>query len=469
MAVLPVAAARWSDRVPVLVLGGGACGLSAALAVRERGLRAVVLERTAEPQGSTSMSSGLIPAAGSALQRAAGIDDSVQRLIDDIAQRTGGTADPAVTRACAAAAGPVIDWLAGRWGVPLEFAPNWEALGHSRSRMHRVPGGAGDDLMRHLVAAARGAGVDIVGEAHVTALFVAPDGTLAGARAEMAGGGLRDVACTTMILATSGFGANSEMVREFLPEIAGAAYYGWDYNMGDAVRWGRALGAQLGDMDAYQGHPALADPQRISLHFEGIVAGGVQVNARGERFYDEADNPSSGGVHVLRQPGKFAFVVYGQDHYAEALTRKRTQIADDMGAIMHESTVAGLADRMGVPAAALEATLRETERLAAQGQPDRFGRRFPPGHRMRPPFHAIRVRGALFHTQGGLAVDGSARVLRSDGTPFANLFAGGGAARGISGAGARGYLPGNGLLTALCLGRIAGDTAAFQSAALEAR
>jgi len=464
MAILPAAAARWADRVPVLVVGGGACGLSAALAARERSVRVLLLERAAEPQGSTAMSSGLIPAPGSALQRAAGIDDSPQRMVDDIMARTGGGADPVVTRVCAEAAGPTIDWLAGRWSVPLEFAPNWEALGHSRSRMHRVPGGAGDDLMRHLVAAARAAGVAIVGEAHVTELFAGGDGLVAGVRAQMAGGETRDIAADTLILATSGFGADAGMVREFMPEIAGAAYYGWDFNTGDAVRWGRALGAQLGDMDAYQGHPALADPQRISLHFEGIVAGGVQVNADGERFYNEADNPSSGGTHVLRQPGQFAYVIYGQDHYAEALTRKRTQIADDMGAIVHESTIAGLATRIGVPAATLEASLRETEQLAATGVPDRFGRSFGPAHRMRPPFHAIRVRGSLFHTQGGLAVDGAARVLRADGTPFPNLFAGGGAARGISGAGGRGYLPGNGLLTALCLGRIAGDTAARQAA-----
>ena len=463
MAILPATALRPADLAPVLVVGGGACGLTAALAARERGVRVVVLERSAEPQGSTAMSSGLIPAPGSALQRAAGIDDSPQRMIDDILQRTAGQADPVVTRVCAELAGPTIDWLAGRWQVPLEFAPNWEALGHSRSRMHRVPGGAGDDLMRHLAAAARRAGAEIVGDAHVTELFATPEGTVAGVRLRRPDGTHRDIACRTLILATSGFGANAGMVREFMPEIAGAAYYGWDYNLGDAVRWGRALGARLGDMDAYQGHPALADPHRISLHFEGIVAGGVQVNAQGMRFYNEADNPSSGGIHVLRQPGQYAYVVYGQDHYAEALTRKRTQIADDMGAIIHAGTISDLAARMGVPAAALQESLTETERLGAVGMPDRFGRRFASGQRMRAPFHAIRVRGALFHTQGGLAVDGEARVLREDGSAFANLFAGGGAARGISGPGARGYLPGNGLLTALCLGRIAGENAAARA------
>jgi fumarate reductase flavoprotein subunit len=66
----------------------------------------------------------------------------------------------------------------------------------------------------------------------------------------------------------------------------------------------------------------------------------------------------------------------------------------------------------------------------------------------------------LFHTQGGLAIDGFAHVLKADGTPIANLFAGGGAACGVSGSRIEGYLSGNGLLTAIALGSIAGQSAA---------
>ena len=72
----------------------------------------------------------------------------------------------------------------------------------------------------------------------------------------------------------------------------------------------------------------------------------------------------------------------------------------------------------------------------------------------------VKVTGALFHTQGGLAIDTAARVLRADGTALPNLFAGGGAAVGVSGTGVEGYLSGNGLLTAFTLGRIAGQSAA---------
>ena len=75
------------------------------------------------------------------------------------------------------------------------------------------------------------------------------------------------------------------------------------------------------------------------------------------------------------------------------------------------------------------------------------------------------MTGALFHTQGGLRIDQKARVLRQDGAPFANLFAGGGAACGVSGSGDSGYLSGNGLLSAVVLGRIAGSATASRQPA----
>ena len=75
-------------------------------------------------------------------------------------------------------------------------------------------------------------------------------------------------------------------------------------------------------------------------------------------------------------------------------------------------------------------------------------------------YYAVKVTGALFHTQGGLAVDSNGRVKRRDGTIFPNLFAAGGAAAGVSGSTAAGYLSGNGLLTATVLGRLAGRAAA---------
>jgi fumarate reductase flavoprotein subunit len=114
-----------------------------------------------------------------------------------------------------------------------------------------------------------------------------------------------------------------------------------------------------------------------------------------------------------------------------------------------------LAAITGLPQAALEKTLAETALAADQKATDRFGRRFDKAA-LTPPYHAVLVTGALFHTQGGLIVDKDAQVLREDGRKMPNLFAGGGAARGVSGPSDWGYLSGNGLLTAVTLGHIAG-------------
>jgi fumarate reductase flavoprotein subunit len=103
--------------------------------------------------------------------------------------------------------------------------------------------------------------------------------------------------------------------------------------------------------------------------------------------------------------------------------------------------------------------LKRTLQQVKSGK-DPFGRDFSTKPFLQPPYYAIKVTGALFHTQGGLVVDEHARVLDKAGKPIPKLFAGGGAACGLSGAHVWGYLSGNGLLSAIVLGRIAGDAAA---------
>eukprot|EP00931_Biecheleriopsis_adriatica_P084958 TRINITY_DN59082_c0_g1_i1.p1 TRINITY_DN59082_c0_g1~~TRINITY_DN59082_c0_g1_i1.p1 ORF type:complete len:107 (-),score=22.63 TRINITY_DN59082_c0_g1_i1:245-535(-) len=79
---------------------------------------------------------------------------------------------------------------------------------------------------------------------------------------------------------------------------------------------------------------------------------------------------------------------------------------------------------------------------------------------MTEPLYTVRVRAALFHTQGGLLTDTSGLVLRPGGQSVAEgLYAAGGTAAGMSGDGAAGYLSGNGLLHAVVSGRWAGEAA----------
>ena len=75
--------------------------------------------------------------------------------------------------------------------------------------------------------------------------------------------------------------------------------------------------------------------------------------------------------------------------------------------------------------------------------------------------HVYAERARVAVSQQPAARDGDARVLRPDGRALPNLFAGGGAARGVSGARIEGYLSGNGLLAAVGYGALAGSAAAL--------
>jgi len=213
-------------------------------------------------------------------------------------------------------------------------------------------------------------------------------------------------------------------------------------------------------MSGYQGHGSVAHPHGILISWAVVMEGGFQVNQNGERFSDESLGYSEQAAVVLAQPGCIAFDIFDERIAAIARQFADFRQAEELGAIIEAPTLAFLAERLNVPPPALAQSLAEIEEARHTGCPDRFGRRFAGEASLAPPFKAVKVTGALFHTQGGLAVDGAARVIDTSGKPLPKLFAAGGAAAGVSGPRASGYLSGNGLLTATVLGRIAGQAAA---------
>lgn len=460
MSILPAATTRVEAIVEVAVIGAGACGLVAALAARDAGAQIVVFERDAMPSGSTALSSGMVPACGTSMQRARGVADSPALMATDIQNKAKNRNDQALVDAVCLASGPTIDWLASRHNVPFELVEGFLYPGHGLARMHAVPARTGAALMGALLAAVEAAGIDIVTNAPVTDLIADDKGAVRGLRLRRPDGATESVGCRSLILACSGFGGNEGMVAQFIPDMADAKYFGHAGNQGDAVRWGQALGAAVKHMGAYQGHGSVAVPQEALITWALMMEGGFQVNARGERFSNEHSGYSEQAVSVLAQPGRLAWNIYDQRLHELGMTFEDYRNACTAGAARRADTIEELARLCGLPSDALAATLKEAGNLAAGKGQDRFGRDFTGKPKLQPPFYAVKVTGALFHTQGGLLIDTQARVLRADGMPLPNLFAGGGAACGLSGSTVDGYLSGNGLLTAIVLGRIAGEAAA---------
>ena len=433
--------AQFDWNLDLLAIGAGGCGFAAAIAAHDAGLEAAIVEKLDRPGGNTALSTGSVPGAGSRFQKAAGIADSPERMIADYEANSGQHDMMLVMRRLAHDSAGLVEWLVDRVGAKLDIITDYKHIGHSVPRLHAPASRKGKDLLDDLAVAADRRGITVACGNGVRELVTASDGAVIGAVIETASGEVTRVGAKKIVLALNGYAANRALVAQHCPEIAGAEYFGARGSTGEAVIWGERLGAALANLAAYQGYAAVAYPQGSILSWTTIEKGGVMVDRRGARFGEEAKTGYS----------DYARFVLGADGPVHAVFDERIrQIADkeeefreliEMRGARKAATVPELAAAIGVEAAKLAESVAK----------------------LVPPLYAVRVVPGLFHTQGGLKVDEDARVLKVDGAPVPNLFAGGGAAAGISGkSGAAGYASGNGLLTALGLGRRAGLAAAAE-------
>jgi fumarate reductase flavoprotein subunit len=441
----------------VLVAGAGAAGMIATLAAASRGARVRLIERDLAEPSTLALSGGLISAAGTRWQAEAGIDDSPARFAEDVRAFTAGTSHPGVLAAVAGACGRAVEFLADVAGLPLHLhtASRWP--GHSVPRLHATPAESGAELSA-LLRDAIGRAPRITLEDGTDLVALAADG------AEVSQAGTRRrIAADAVVLATGGFGAARDLLARHAPASAAAVHVGGRHADGTALRLAAPFMPALGCMDAYQGQPHVS-PHRV----DGVTPrfgaslpalGAVLVNRAGLRFAPEDLGPSELTAHLLAQPGGVAVEIWDDAAHRAAMAGGPFRRAASLGVIARCEDLATLAARFALSEQALRATLNHAARCARGEEADPVGRRRW-GAALAAPFHAAEVTGALAHTQGGLVVDGDARVMRTDGVPIPWLFAAGGAACGISGEGSSGYVPGNGLAQSFALGLLAGEAAA---------
>jgi fumarate reductase flavoprotein subunit len=493
---------------PVVIVGAGACGLVCALRLKALGFDAIVIERDATPSGSTALSSGFIPAAATRLQKSLGLSDSFELFAQDIQHKAKNQAPTHLVQAYVEGVAQALDWLEAEHGFDFEVLDGFLYPGHSVRRMHSLPQRTGAALMARLMNSAAKEQVTVLTQSRVDSLMVRDSsvgldashtgdsgssgdidtvsgevshvghmqavggvsGGVSGVRYQTPEGRIETLSASAVMLACNGYGGNEALVKRYIPEMSGAMFAGHSGNDGSALRWGESLGAASADLSAYQGHGSWAVPQGALISWALMMDGGIQVNAQGARFHDETRGYSEAAVAVLAQPGGVAWNVIDQEglqlartfpDFVEAEKARAVKPLEgyrELDARQAQQTITGFNATLcsALSTSALSAsTLTE---LALSESP--FGRNCK--RALVAPFYAIKVTGALFHTQGGLQVDSECRVLRSVGihaevpeySVIPGLWAGGGAARGVSGQTVEGYLSGNGLLSAIAGGWI---------------
>ncbi len=441
--------------IDLLAVGAGACGLSAAIAAHDEGLEAAVIEKLERAGGNTALSTGSVPGAGSRFQRAAGIADSPERMLEDYRRTAGEHEAMPVMRRLIEISAPLCEWLVDRVEARMGIITDYAHVGHSVPRLHAPKSRRGQDLFDDLLRAAEKRGISVALGNPVKELVTDGRGAPVGVVTGGAHAAETRIRAKKIVLACNGFAANPALVHEYCPEIAGAQYFGAHGSTGEAVLWGRKLGAALANMGAYQGYAAVTYPHGQLLSWTTIEKGGILVDEDGSRFGNEGLGYSGFAREVLSQlerTGGKVFAIFDDRICRHAQKEEEFKELFEYGGIKPFSGDA-----------AILRTIEKYNRAARGEERDELGRTSFAMAPLQPPFWMAQVVPGLFHTQGGLRTDADARVLDRSGRPIANLFAGGGAAAGISGrSGALGYLSGNGLLSAIGLGWLAAKAAAAE-------
>ena len=434
----------------IVIVGGGAAGMTAALEVLARGVgNIVILEKTGFLGGNAMTAWGGMAGAGTRYQPAN--VNHVEEMISAGLAAGQNLNNAALVRILAENSAAAVHWV-NDLGANLVIA--------GAARMHSTPdtiagtANLGGSIGRALSNAVREAGVPIMLNTQGTNILMDAGGRVMGVRALRNSSEVIDIKSSAVILATGGFGANRAMINAHSPRFSVLGLRSHPGTLGGGLVMAHDIGADILDMN-FMTVTDTMDPATLITHGPAPrTSGGILVNMQGQRFSNELIGGEALAFGLAVQTNSRAYFIFDENARARAAGIFNNFYAASM--IRTANSVAALAGQIGIPSSALEATVARYNAFAAAGLDEDFGRAtmFPlSGTR----FYAMPTVPAVAGTSGGVRINTHAEVLRPYGTAIQGLFAGGEVTGGVMGYSRAG---GHSLADAVVFGRIAAATAA---------
>lgn len=453
-----------SNDYDVIVIGTGVAGLAASISAADAGARVLTLEADSQTGGSSRLSGGHFYAAGTSIQRAAGIvDDTPDIMFDHYMTFNQWLVEPSVVRRLCDLASPTLDWLQDQ-GVVFPVEELYVSGVGTVPRGH-PPEGGGEAVVLALEGQLAGRGVDLALGTRVEEILMNDQGEVKGVRtSEM------DVSCGAVIVATGGFGANPEMLQQHYPDAAAGGdwtwYIGSPMAQGDGLKLGQAVGAAL---DGHNRGLLLTTPG-FSNDLEVLLPDWlILVNQAGRRFTDETA-PYSVLAGLIQHQGSKVYAIFDE---GARETAHRTPFFNaywvdeilaakaDEGRIIRADTLKELAVRADINPDALLGTLERYNTDCAAGEDAAFFKQAADGLKpvTKAPYYAVEVRPAIICWTGtGLRIDADVRVLDQQERAIPGLYAAGETVGSLHG---DRYIGGGGSFgPCIVFGKLAGEHAA---------
>ncbi|CAJ1350162.1 unnamed protein product [Effrenium voratum] len=449
----------------LVIVGGGLAGMSAAMALLDRGGSVVMVEKQPYLGGNSGKASSGINAA---------LETTVESLVEDTTKSAGALVRPDLIQVLATESAEAVAWLRDRTKVDLSMRS--QLGGHTAKRTLRPSNAfvgaeltfaAGQVLSK---LAEQGSDFQLMLKSKWTGLRRLDSGVWEidvqqnGATIQVQG--------RQLLIASGGFGHDAKELESLLlkyrPDLADFPTTLGPQTTGDGVKLARDLGAALVDMDRVQLHPTgFVDVKKPLENTKTLAAellrgvGGLLLDRHGRRFTDELGTRQAVVNAELKADEAGLALPAPSPHraFALVLNSKAAKMADrhvtlysKKGLLTKAEGVQGLAERFGFKVDVVNATLMDYNAAAKQGI-DAFGRKVFPEHwpiEASEDFYVGEVVPVIHYTMGGIAINTHGQVLDAQGKVMPGLYAAGEASGGVHG---DNRLAGNSLLECTVFGR----------------
>ena len=464
----PVAAGEQTQETlttDIVVVGGGAAGLTAGIKALQSGAKVILLEKTPLTGGASAMAGAGTKATGSKWSIESGSTETAEDFIAQITANGHYQNDMPTVENFARTLGTAFDWLVAEDGANIPYTRKEGTPSASFSGTGR---GAG--VTKNLTAKFEAEGGVLMLSTPATELII-ENGAVVGVKAESKET-IYTINAQAVILASGGYGANKDLVPDSYEVFVYAGHAG---ATGDAIKMVEPLNADLIKMDLINTQPnSMILPSGLGQYCnpgvsKAYAAGGFMVNEDGVRFVNEV--ASAWDIMQEMKKNEFQFLVMDQaafDGFNAGMTGSNIYTMENVAEWLQEdyagqpvlktaATLEELAAKLGVPADAVVAAAESFNTVAATQGQDEFGRTIKVAQNTEGPYYAMQMHIRYYASLGGLHVNDDMQVLNTNQEAIPNLYAAGEVIGGHQG---DVYMGGCLFAYAICSGHNAGAAAA---------
>jgi flavocytochrome c len=440
----------------VIVVGGGAAGMTASVTLADQGYSVILLEKSDKLGGNTPAAANGINAADSQVQlndqqyKDAGA--SVEGL--ENLQSQNPEARKNLVDAFAENSGSVIDWMSNDLGVSVKV----DIQEDSRNTVQNyymlqadADGSTGITLTNAMETALAKRDVTVYKNTDATSLITDEDGKVTGVKADCDDDQEREFTGKAVLLATGGFGHNQELLAKINPKLANATTDEIAPTTGEGLLMAEAVGAKTVDLDAIQTFPVvitgygMCTPNKLPGGMS--LDGAIIVNDNAERFTAEQ---FEAGDAILQQPNGNAYMIFGENDLNDDM--KQIMSA---GYVQEADSLSELGEKLGIDGDTLAKTVSAYNDDIADGTDDAYGRQNPTAVDTSGKFYGFKYGVGAHYFMGGILIDENTHVLNEDEQPIEGLYAAGEVTGGFHGTQ---RIDGSGIGDSFIFGRIAGNS-----------